>query len=180
MTERASGKQQLSLIRVLGSDLLQQPSLTPDRALARAIGESLRSQSLDGELATRVGSDRFGLLHGSQLDVGRLKEQIVALVRDGDPQSDDLAVEWTSFEIDSEVLRTEEIAKGIVYIINRFKTSDTASALRGTPRSFSKLAEQAVEAIERLKGIRRRVPGDPRCGNRRHSSLRSPRPVPRG
>ena len=41
MTGSPSGKQQLSLIRILGSDLLQQPSLTPDRALARAIGEVL-------------------------------------------------------------------------------------------------------------------------------------------
>ena len=40
MADPASGKQQrLSLIRVLGSDLLQQPASTSDRDLARAIGE---------------------------------------------------------------------------------------------------------------------------------------------
>jgi hypothetical protein len=88
------------------------------------------------------------------IDVGELKKQIVALVRDTDPQPNELAIEWASFEIDSEVLRTEEIAKGIVYIINRFRTSeDAASGLRRTSRSFSKLAEQAVKAIEGLKGI---------------------------
>ena len=156
MTEPASGRQQrLSLIRVLGSDLLQQqPASTLDRDLVRAIGESLRSHSLDGDLATRVAPDRFGLLHGTQVDVSELKKQIVALVRDSDPRSNELAIEWASFEIDSEVLRTEEIAKGIVYIINRFRTSeDAASGLRRTSRSFSKLAEQAVKAIEGLKGI---------------------------
>ena len=154
ITQSASGKQQrLSLIRVLGSDLLQQPASTSDRDLARAIGESLRSHSLDGELATRVGPDRFGLLHETRVDVGELKKQIVALVRDSDPLADELAIKCASFEIDSEVLRTEEIAKGIVYIINRFRTSDAASAPSGTSRSFSKLAEQAVKAIEGLKGI---------------------------
>ena len=157
MTEPASGKQhRLSLIRVLGSDLLQQqPAPTSDRDLASAIGKSLRSHSLGGDLATRVGPDGFGLLHETRVDVGELKKQIAALVRDGDPRSNELAIECASFEIDGEVLRTEEIAKGIVYIINRFRTAEdgAASGLRGMSRSFSKLAEQAVKAIEGLKGI---------------------------
>ena len=102
-----------------------------------------------------MGPDGFGLLHETRVDVGELKKQIAALVRDGDPRSNELAIECASFEMDGEVLRTEEIAKGIVYIINRFRTSQdgAASGLRGTSRSFSKLAEQAVEAIEGLKGI---------------------------
>jgi hypothetical protein len=149
MADATSGNQQkLSLIRVLGSNLQQQLAPTLDRDLVRAIGESLRSHSADGDLATRVGPDRFGLLHGSQIDISELKKQIMAVVRDTDALPNELAVECASFEIDSEVLRTEEIAKGIVYIINRFRTSDDAiSELRRTSRSFSKLAEQAARAI---------------------------------
>ena len=78
------------------------------------------------------------------------------LVADADLQSKRLAVECASFEIDCGALRTEEIAKGIVYVMNRFRASDHgASELcrASRSRSFKGLAEEAARAIEGLRGI---------------------------
>ena len=152
----AAGKEQrLSLIRLLGAEKLrQQPTAMPERDLLREIGECLRSHSRNGDLAARVGPDRFGLLHGTETDIGKLKKQLLEVVAESDPQSKEVAIECASFEIDREALRTEQIAKGIVYVINRFRASDRgASELSRTSRSFTKLAEEAANAIDGLRGI---------------------------
>ena len=150
-------ERRLSLIRLLGfEELQQQPASEPERQLLGNIGDRLRSQAIDGDLATRLGADRFALLHGTGTDIGQLQNQLLNLVADADLQSKRLAIECASFEIDCGALRTEEIAKGIVYVMNRFRASDRgASELcrASRSRSFKGLAQEAVRAIDGLRGI---------------------------
>ena len=67
-------ERRLSLIRLLGfEELQQQPASEPERQLLGNIGDRLRSRAIDGDLATRLGPDRFGLLHGAETDIGQLQ-----------------------------------------------------------------------------------------------------------
>ena len=69
-------EQRLSLIRLLGfEELQQQPASEPERdLLAQHRRVACARTPCDGDLATRVGPDRFGLLHGTETDIGQLQE----------------------------------------------------------------------------------------------------------
>lgn len=123
------------------------------RQLAATLGQYLRSQSVDGESAGRLGGDRFGLYHAPDLDIRKLEGKLADITRDLDPAHEGLSIKAATVEIDSENLSEADAAKALVYTIKRF---ESAAAEGMTLDSLSDdLAGEMEKAARRITDVRR-------------------------
>lgn len=142
---------QLLLIRFSGlGELSGDPSAT--EPLMRTLGGTLRAFSSTGDLALRVGNNQFGLLHEPDVDLAELKQELLGLLPGKADGSAGAAIETASIALVVDYLHSEEVAKGIVAVINRFRArEDPAAALSGAATGFPALAKQAMRTIDQLK-----------------------------
>lgn len=144
---------QLSLIRLSGIEGLQSDPAVGE-PLMRSLGGTLRALSSNGDLALRVGNDRFGLLHGPDVDLAEVKEELLKLLPANAAGTAGVGVETASIAMVVDELRSEEIAKGIVGVINRFRAQQgPLSAIAPSSARFPELAKQAVRTIDELQRI---------------------------
>ena len=144
---------QLSLIHLSGiQDLGDDPAAA--EPLLRAVGAALRALSSNGDLALRVGNDRFGLLHGPDVDVSEVRKELLKLLPVTAEGSAAVGIETAGVSMIVGELRSEEIAKGIVGIISRFRAQQgSLTAVIPSSAAFSELAKQAVRTIDQLHRI---------------------------
>lgn len=149
----ANRDQSISLLRLAGWDEIRQRPGGPGAGeILRAVADCLQAHSSGGDLAARIGPDRVGLLHASDLDLGKLEQELLAIARDIDPRVRRIGLEWASFDMACAGLRSDEITSGMVYLLTRFRSADgSARAMSSLSRTFSKVAKDAVEAIEALR-----------------------------
>jgi EAL domain-containing protein (putative c-di-GMP-specific phosphodiesterase class I) len=144
---------QLSLIRLSGVEELHGDPAAVE-PLLRAVGGTLRALSSSGDLAMRVGADRFGLLHGPDVNLSDVRKELLKVLPKTAEGSPPVGIEAATVPIIVGELRSEEIAKGIVGIINRFRAQQgSLAAIARSPAAFPELAKQAVRTIDQLQRI---------------------------
>lgn len=154
-TSAAARGQSLSLIRLHGLEGIHRPGRpSPPRELLQTIGSCLRTFASGGDLAARIGPDGLAILHGAEVDLKKLEQQLLDFARDADPKAHGLSVEATSFDMRDVELPADEIAKAMFYLVNRFRGADEDPAgLHGLPRSFAQLSHDAMTAIGKLRDL---------------------------
>ena len=125
--------------------------------LMSTIGACLRASSVDGDAAARIADDRFGLLHGSDLDVAELELQIAGFSRDADPAGHGVAVQSATVEVDRDTVSGADLANGLIYTINCFRSAKgTDFDIKSLSTSLSALATEASRSVN---SFRRAVAG---------------------
>jgi EAL domain-containing protein (putative c-di-GMP-specific phosphodiesterase class I)/PAS domain-containing protein len=123
-----------------------------ERTLQAQVGALIKASALGTDAAATLAPGRFGLVHDAALDVGRLEADIGSLLRAADPEQSGAPVRTASLDLDDDGLRNADVAKGLVYAINRFKTAQgDALSVAGLSSSLSTLASQAVAAVRAFK-----------------------------
>jgi len=148
-------KRGMTLIALPGyADLQERLADTVDRQLLAAVGDCLRASSLDGKTAARLGSDRYGLVHGPDFDFDRLQNQVAELTRDADPSSLGLSPEAATVEIDENAMKGGQLTEGLTFAINQFRTfGDATGMLQSLPAQMSSLARQGTESVGAFKQL---------------------------
>lgn len=130
------------------SGLRENMSASSEKLLQVQIGALLRANAVDGWAAARLDAGRYGLVHEDGMDVPALQNGIASLMRSAGLDVHDVAVGAVSVEVDEDVLRNPDVAKGLVYTINRFRTAEgDAFSLEGLSSKLSDLTSQAVAAV---------------------------------
>ncbi len=152
---RCGPQQNLSLIYLPGySALCERLAEAAERELAAAVGACVRGGASDGRTAGRLGPDRYGLVHGADLDLGALGRRIADETARRDPEATGSEVQTTTIEIDSQSASEAEIASGFVYTINRFRNfKGSEFTLKSLSTSISALAREAIEAVNSFKQV---------------------------
>jgi EAL domain-containing protein (putative c-di-GMP-specific phosphodiesterase class I) len=119
-----------------------------ERKLLSAVGERLQAASLGGDAASRLGDDRYALLHGAAVDLGDLTGSIADLTRDADPGRAGIAVTSATVQLDSGNLAPEALERGVRYAVSRFRQAIGAGEISGLSGSLSQLAHHAAEAAQ--------------------------------
>jgi EAL domain-containing protein (putative c-di-GMP-specific phosphodiesterase class I) len=150
-----NAERQMSLIVLLGyEDLRQRLIDSAERELLAAIGGRLGESSIDGESAARLGTDRYAVIHAADFDIDRVKDDIADLTRQSDPAGQGTAVDTATVNFDTDGVRTEDLARGVIYALKRFCNSRGSSfPLERLASDLSTLAGEATEEIERLKRV---------------------------
>ena len=125
-----------------------------NRNLLTTFGACMRAHSVDGDAAARIGTDRWGLLHSPDLDVADLETQMHEFARDADPAGKGVRVESATVEVDTEEVRGEDLANGLVYAINRFRTAKGKDfTIKSLSTSISALVSAATKSVTAFKRV---------------------------
>lgn len=145
----------LTLLEVKDYQELDQ-RLAPEsrQQLQRTIGACLKAHSVDGDAAGTVAPGRYGLVHGTDVDVSELEHKIADYAKAADPEHRDVALESATVEVGTEELSEQDLATGLMVVINRFReTRGSDFTLKDLSTNLSSLVDEAVESVETFKGM---------------------------
>jgi EAL domain-containing protein (putative c-di-GMP-specific phosphodiesterase class I) len=150
-----NGHRQMTLLALPAyEDLRERMSAAAERELLANVGACLGAESADGETAGRIDTDRYGLVHRPDLDIAAMQGQISELTRKADPNAEGTAVKSATIDIDSELANEEEVASGLLYAINRFRSFKGSDfSLNSLSTSISNLAREAIEGVADFKHL---------------------------
>lgn len=123
--------------------------------LFNTVGACLRASSLDGDSAAKIADNRFGLIHGDDVDIDALKKQISEVTKQFDPEGKgaDVGVATVDVETSADVSE-EDLANGLVYAINRFKSSKGGEFnIHNLSSQLGDLVSQASDTVNDFKRI---------------------------
>lgn len=161
LLERQTGEQgyQLTFIELPGLDELagRMPREKMEE-LYSSIGAYLRASSADGDAATVVEENRYGVVHAASITASDLKAYIEELTREYDPAHK--GIEGITAEVNLNVaeLGAEDTTKAFIYAVNRFAETGAANlSMASLSESIAGLME---ETVTRLSSYRTTVAGD--------------------
>ncbi len=123
--------------------------------LRGALGAALRASSTGGDTAVQVGEGRYGLVHGADADVAVVKEELVAVTRQFDPQGEGAGMESATITMgDISGVSEEDLARGLLHTLNEFRTStDETFNLHSLSTRMDELVGRAVDKVSTFRGI---------------------------
>lgn len=124
-------------------------------ALMQSVGAFLMANSVGGDTAAQVGDGRFSIMHASNTKVEDLIGQIESLTKSFDPTGAGVQVETATMEMQSGIdISEEDLAKGLLYTMNKFRDSDGAGLnLKDLTANMSTLVGEAVAEVNSFKQL---------------------------
>lgn len=125
--------------------------------LSATMGSLFRANSVDGDLAGQIDTNRFGLVHDVHLNVENLSAQIETFARQMDPDGQGISVDSATVDVEAGVMSEEDTARALVYTINRF--CDEAAGeftVRDLSEGFTTLAADTMERRNKFVEMIRR------------------------
>jgi len=150
-----NGQRQMTLLALPGyEELRERLGAVAERELLANVGACLGAGSDDGESAGRIDTDRYGFVHRPDLNIAAVQGQISELTRKADPSAEGTAVKSATIDIDGQLANEEEIASGLLYAINRFRSFKGSDfSLNSLSTSISNLAREAIEGVAEFKHL---------------------------
>ena len=147
---------QLTLISLPGyENLRERMDEESEQKLLDTLGTYLKANSTGGDMATRIGEGRFGLVHDKSVDVNAVEEQISQFSKEADPTGEGIEVQAASLDVGQEEVSQEDIANGLAYSLRIFQNAEEGQLdLNNLEATFSNLVS---ETADRVKDFRRLV-----------------------
>jgi EAL domain-containing protein (putative c-di-GMP-specific phosphodiesterase class I) len=122
--------------------------------LHRAICACLRAASMNGNSASQLGPDRYGLLHHPSVDIEAMKARIHAVSLQVDPRGEGLSAAAAELPVQVQGLDEAETAMALVYTIKRFAEIDQGLTLA---RITDDLPERMASTTRQMAETKRAV-----------------------
>ncbi len=122
-------------------------------ALNRSVGDFLKANSVGGDSAARVGDGQFSIMHATGTNIGEVVKQIETLTRKADPAGQGVRVESATVSMAAtEDISEEDLAKGLLYTLNKFRDDDGVS-IKDLASNMSSLVGEAVSEVNSFKQV---------------------------
>ena len=122
--------------------------------LLNTFGAFLKASSVDGDTAARIADDRYGLVHAADVDVKELESKIAEFAREVDPEGRGAEVETATVEVEGEGISDEDLANGLVYAINRFRSTEGQDfSIKQLSTNISALVSTAAQSVNSFKRV---------------------------
>ncbi|MDR3440203.1 EAL domain-containing protein [Telmatospirillum sp.] len=153
--QAAGESAQVTLLSIPGMEALEQRlDLQSNKILTHSVGEFLRANSVGGDSAAKVGTGRFSILHASTTKIAEVVDQIESLTRRADPSGRGAAVESATMTMDADDISEEDLAKGLVYALNKFRETGAGDVtLKDLTANMSSLVGEAVVEVNKFKSV---------------------------
>jgi EAL domain-containing protein (putative c-di-GMP-specific phosphodiesterase class I) len=93
-----------------------------------ALSDQLRALSVGGDAVGQLSETKYGVIHGSEVDAGKLDRAVTELSRAVAPDAPPVTSSSASMELDTTALPPEEVARALTYAINSFIGADDGQA----------------------------------------------------
>ena len=150
----ADGDSKMTLIALPGyEDLRERLGEDAEQDLLNTVGACLRANSVDGDAAARIDDDRFGLVHKADLDISVLEDKISEFTREVDPTGQGIEVESGTVDVADANISEEDLANGLLYTINRFRTAKGADFIKNLSSNLSTLVNEAGQSVTAFRQV---------------------------
>ena len=129
--------------------------LTPTAAteLMADIQAHLQASSTGGAAIAQVGSEEFGLLHRSGINIVGLERDLDDCASTYDPKGERFSIRSTTLDMTGVDLSEGEMAKAIVYVINQFTETRDEFTVSDLSDGYKRMLEDTSMRIADLKNL---------------------------
>lgn len=122
-------------------------------SLNENISGILRAYAADGKTAAILENGRYGVVHDTSISPDQIKQELEIAAAESDP--DNVGLEATSHTIDmnDDTLTEHEMAKAIVYTINKFASKSEDFDITSLKNGFEDFLGENAKAITDYKTI---------------------------
>jgi len=125
-----------------------------EKQLLNTLGTYLNASSVGGDMATRVGDDKFGLVHAKNLDVGAVEEQLSQFSKEADPTGEGVEIQAATLDMARDDVSQQDIASGLSYTLKKFQKSAEADFdLSNLQESFSSLVSETADRVREFRSL---------------------------
>lgn len=153
-TGTKGGGSKLTLIEMSGLSALQLDTANPAAGkLLEDISNLLCAKSDGGDAAGILGDDKFGVVHGDDVQREELEQSISDMIHDSGLHEQGLKATTANVSLATDGLSSQEAARALVYAINRFAGQGAEGfTISNLNDGIAGLVAETVERITELRG----------------------------
>ena len=122
--------------------------------LLSEVSAYLQVNSVNGESASRIDDNQFGIVHDASVDVATLEQTISERAQEVDPEGEGLTVQASTIELDAdEGISEEDTARALVYSINKFTEQPGDFTVSALNDGYKLMLDETVEKIAEFKAM---------------------------
>ena len=112
----------------------------------------MQAHSINGDAAGHISGDKYGIVHGADLDVSALEGTLAERTRAADPTGKGIEVEVATVALDGDSdVSEEDSAKALLYTINRFSEERGDFTIGDLSDGYKLMLDETVERISSFK-----------------------------
>jgi len=146
---------ELTLVSIEGINDLKE-RLAPDAAekLMQGVGEVLKASSVGGDAAAQVGDNQFSIMHSAGTDVGSVMKSLETITQQFDPSGKGAKVESATMAMDAGAISEEDLAKGLLYTLTKFKDSEGEGLnVKDMASNMSAMVTKAMDEVTKFRQV---------------------------
>ncbi len=153
--KEAGIKAEVSLVSMPGIEgLKDRLDGDTEKALIDTMSASLRANSINGDAAAQVGEGKFALVHDSSVTVQDIQEQLSQATKAIDPTGEGVETEVASFSVGDEEVDDVDLANGLMFTINKFKTAKGSDFnLQEFTSNLDGMVDDAMHSVQEFREI---------------------------
>jgi EAL domain-containing protein (putative c-di-GMP-specific phosphodiesterase class I) len=125
-----------------------------EKSLVETVSASLRASSINGDAAAEVGDGKFALVHDASINVQEIQDQLSQATKEIDPTGEGIEAEAASFEIGDDDVDDADLANGLMFAINKFKTNKGSDFnLSEFTSNLSGMVDDAMHSVQEFRDI---------------------------
>lgn len=111
----------------------------------------LKARSIDGQSATQLSENRYGVLHDKNIKPETIEDQVTDLLKETDPEGKISPVKSTSLEANLDTLSEKEVSRALMYTLNAFEKTGSRLTVKSLNDGFKDFLTENTKKIERFK-----------------------------
>jgi len=146
---------ELTLVSIEGINDLKE-RLAPDAAekLMQGVGEVLKASSVGGDAAAQVGQNQFSIMHSAGTDVGSVMKTLESITQQFDPSGKGAKVESATMQMDAAAISEEDLAKGLLYTLTKFRDSEGEGLnVKDMASNMNAMVAKAMDEVTRFRQV---------------------------
>jgi EAL domain-containing protein (putative c-di-GMP-specific phosphodiesterase class I) len=146
---------ELTLVNIAGINDLKE-RLAPEAAekLMQGVGEVLKASSVGGDAAAQVGENQFSIMHSAGADVSGVMKTLESITQQFDPSGQGAKVESATMQMDAGAISEEDLAKGLLYTLTKFKDSEGEGLnVKDMASNMSAMVAQAMDEVTKFRQV---------------------------
>ncbi len=113
----------------------------------------LKTRSLDGQSATQISENQYGILHDKSLTAENLVEQLSGVLKEHDPEGMGVEIQSMSVDADLGPLSEREAARALMYTLHEFERKGVDLSLDNLGDGFKGFLDENAHKIQKFKAI---------------------------
>ena len=120
--------------------------------LLSEISAYLQVNSINGESASRIHQNQFGIIHDASVDIATLKQTISERSLEADSEHERLKVSSSTIDLQTEEkISEEDTARALIYSVNKFSEQPDDFTVSALNDGYKQMLDEKVEKISEFK-----------------------------